>query len=160
MGLDYTIYLTIKDKESAVKQSRTEIAYWRKCWTLSETLHDLCSQTAYSVPEKYQESYHTVCCSIIVLKDIIKTIKDELDKDYIDNYFWDGQVWENAIVRDMSIHNMANLYALQAWLNDKEDDEILQHAAYSGKKEDIDWLREYLKEKDKYELFIESEFSY
>lgn len=158
MGLDYTLYLNIKDKESGVTHFRMEVAYWRKCWNISNELHNMCNEPQYSVPEKYRVQFNTMC-SIIVLPDIIKRIKDELSNfNYNDNDFWNCQVWENAVVRDMSIRNMANLFALQAWLCDKEDDEILKYASYDGNR--VEWLMEYLKEKDKCELFIESEFSY
>ena len=156
MGLDYTISLVIKDKESTVKRFEMDVAYWRKCWKLSEVLHDLSGNNRYSVPEKYRDEYDHVC-SVTVLDDIIKCIKHELDEG-LDNDFWDCGIWSRAVIRDQSIRNLANLYALQAWLNDQEDYEILRHADYDNS--GTEWFEEYLKTKDKYELFIVSDFSY
>lgn len=49
MGLDYSIEFTYYDKGSNVEKNSIEIAYWRKCYAMRDTLHELANGYMYAI---------------------------------------------------------------------------------------------------------------
>lgn len=79
MGLDYLIYLAVRDKETKVNKHIIEIAYWRKGWAIRDELNAIASKPIYSLPDMYDKSdvWHT--CSPAVLQSVINLFKDNLN---------------------------------------------------------------------------------
>ena len=83
MGLDYTIYLAIRDKETKVNQHIIEIAYWRKGWSIRDELNLIADKPIYSLPDMYDKSdiWHT--CSPAVLQAVVDLFKDNYNLVFI-----------------------------------------------------------------------------
>lgn len=156
MGLDYTIYLTVKNANTGVTEFREDVAYWRKCFSISKGLHGLFEEEAKHTNEKYQDKFNAIC-SVTVVDTIIDYIYEHLIYPLASD-IWDSSVWSELEVRDTTIHNLAHLMALKHWLDDRENLDALELAMYEHNKPE--WLETLLRNPDKYQVFIESEYSY
>ena len=95
MGLDYTVYLAIRDKQTKVNQHIIEIAYWRKGWSIRDELNSIADKPIYSLPDAYDKSdiWHT--CSPAVLQAVVDLFKDNMNDIMCD-------LWTNSIFSAVS----------------------------------------------------------
>ena len=123
MGLDYTIYLAIRDKETKVNQHIIEIAYWRKGWSIRDELNSIANKPIYSLPDVYDKSdiWHT--CSPAVLQAVVDLFRDNMNDIMCD--LWTNSIFSAVSIRDHTIRQLANIYAAKYWISDIEDEEFV-----------------------------------
>lgn len=154
MGLENSIYLTIRDKETHIVQYEVSVAYWRRYFSVRDTLLRLFKNERYLIEQK---SEYLFICSPNILTSVISELMENIGT--LDCELWTNSFWEPVISRDRTIRNVANLYALQAWIYDPENEDALNICRYDTN-DDIGWYKTYMKNKDKYEILITFEDSY
>lgn len=155
MGLDYSISLSIRERETKVVKWDITIAYWRKAWSLCNKFQEI----AYS--PKYEISHNSdwLCtCNQSVLPEIVKVIKDNLDN--LDSDYWTDSVFPAISTRHNSIIQLAQIYSAIQWLNNPQDDDAFYYMWEDWERRDLSILESYLNDKDKYEIVIEFDNSY
>ena len=155
MGLDYSISLCIREKDTKVEKWNIDIAYWRKAWSLSSKFQEI----AYS--PKYEISHNSdwLCfCHQSVLPEIAKVIKDNINN--LDSDYWTDSVFPAVSTRHNSIIQLAQIYDAIHWLNNPEDEDAFELMWEDWNNKDLSILESYLKDKDKYEIVVEFDNSY
>lgn len=163
MGLDYTISLELLDKESGIKQFEETICYWRKCWNVSKTIHEMFTDNKNTVPDKYKyiDTEYTKINAPTIIGKVSSYIFKCVNNVSINDDLWKSDIWESVIVRDRTIRNMANLLALEEWLTNTENYEALNIACNDNSLSPMcTWYETFCKNPDKYVIVIESDFSY
>ena len=155
MGLDYEIHLTIRDKETKMKQWCIEISYWRKAWSLCSEIQGIINKPIYKISNS--DNFYTVCHPAVLneISDlIIKNIRD------LNSNVWTDSVFSPLVTRDASLRNLEHLLSAEEWLKDPEDEDAFDLMFNEPEKRDISIQESYLKNKDKYEIVIEFINSY
>lgn len=155
MGLDYSVYLCIRDKETKLSKWNIEIAYWRKAYGIKDVLQDIARKPLYMI--SYTDDYFTVC-NTSVLREVIKEFISSLSD--INNDMWVNSIWTPVETRDQTIKNIGTIYAAISWIDNSDDFEAFELMFYSSADKDTSILESYIKDKDKYEIVIAFENSY
>lgn len=160
MGLDYVIKVHIKDKDTGITQFEMTCAHWRKCWNISKCLHnEVFGSGRFNVPNKFITcGKDDFMCSPNVIHEVVSVLLDKLKTCNLNSDLWTAQVWTHTETRDMTIINLANLFALDAWINDNYDEDAWKFC--NDERLLPEWAESYINEKDKYQIVIESIFSY
>lgn len=155
MGLDYLIYLNIRDKETKVTKHLIEIAYWRKGFGIRDVIQEIVRKPIYLLDSK--SDYITIS-STAALSDII----DRFMKSFgdIENSMWTNSIFSPISTRDNTIRQTANLFAAKYWISHPEDDEAFRLMWEEYNKADMDIFDDYNNNKNNYEVVITVENSY
>ena len=156
MGQDYIISLAIRDKETKNNKYIISIAYWRKAFGVTNAMQDIARKPIHFISAV--EDYLTVS-STSVLKDVEKVIISNLNN--LDNEIWTySGVFTPIEVRNTSVHNLANILAADEWITNPENNDAYDLMWEEG----YDYIevafKDYLENKDKYEIVIIFENSY
>lgn len=152
MGLDYSIYLAVRDKETKVNKHIIEIAYWRKGWSIRDELNAIASKPIYSLPDMYDKSdvWHT--CSPAVLQPVINLFKDNLNDIMCD--LWTRSTFTALATRDNTIRQLANIYAAKYWISDVEDEDAFKYMHNEPEDISMETFNDVCKNRDKYEIVV------
>lgn len=112
MGLDLTIYLRAKNKETNANYD-IEIAYWRKCWSLRDELLKLFTFKKEDIISQYEDIITEV--PMLYLPDIIFLLSEKIP--YEEDVCFDNSVWNSAEARLITIDNLKNLCAWESALD-------------------------------------------
>lgn len=155
MGLDYEIHLTIRNKETKMKQWVIEISYWRKAWSLCSEIQSIINEPVYKIHN--DEDFYTVCHPA-VLREISDLILKRIRN--LNDTVWTDSVFPAISTRDTTLRNLGCILAAEEWINDQEDDDSFQLMFREYDKFDKSILDSYLSHKDSYEIVIEFINSY
>lgn len=131
MGLDFSIFGTIRNKHTNETLWSGELAYWRKCWNLRTEVCNIAQDTMYwisSYKDKndfdYTDDYY-YRCDIKILDEIIKMFCDFLPNK--DAEIWTDSLWGSSRTRQITMREMCGLIAFQSFADyqDMEDAETL-----------------------------------
>jgi hypothetical protein len=152
MGLDYSILLAVRDRETKINQHVIEIAYWRKCWSIKDELNSIANKPIYSLPDFYDKSdmWHT--CSPAVLQAVVDLFKDNMNNILCD--LWTNSIFSAVSTRDHTIRQLANIYAAKYWICDVEDEDAFRDMHNEPDDISMERFKDVCKNRDKYEIVI------
>ena len=152
MGLDYTVYLAIRDKETKINQHVIEIAYWRKGWSIRNELNVIASKPIYKLPDAYDKSDIWITCSPAVLQAVVDLFLSNVNDIMCE--MWTNSIFPAICTRDNTIRQLANIYAAKYWISESEDDDAFKLMYYDPDKASMEVFYDFNKNKDKYEVVI------
>ena len=153
MGLDYTIYLAIRDKETKVNQHIIEIAYWRKGWSIRNELNNIANKPIYKLPDVYNMPDDMwITCSPAVLQAVADLFTSNMNDVMCE--LWTNSIFPAVCTRDNTIRQLANIYAAKYWISESEDDDSFQLMHYDANKISMEAFYDFNKNKSKYEVAI------
>lgn len=152
MGLDYSIFLAIRDKETKINQHVIEIAYWRKGWSIRDELNLIANKPIYGMPDVYDKSdiWHT--CSPAVLQAVVDLFKDNMNDIMCD--LWTNSIFSAVSTRDHTIRKLANIYAAKYWISDVEDEDSFRYMHNEPDDISMEIFNDVCKNRDKYEIVV------
>lgn len=153
MGLDYTVYLAIRDKETKVNQHIIEIAYWRKGWSIRNELNIIASKPIYKLPDAYNMPNDMwITCSPAVLQAVVDLFKDNMNDIMCD--LWTNSIFSAVSTRDHTIRQLANIYAAKYWIYDVEDEDSFRYMHNDPDDISMEIFNDVCKNRNKYEIVI------
>ena len=155
MGLDFTLSLAIREKDTKAAKWVIDIAYWRKAWALSHDIVNIVSEPKYAVQNDGDFFYVSSTAALYEIADLIKNNISDIEADY-----WEDSVFSPTSTRHNSIIQLASIYDAIKWLNSPEDDDAFELMWEDVKKFDSGILEAYLGEKDKYDIVLYTDYSY
>lgn len=155
MGLDYLVYLNIRDKETKITRHLIEIAYWRKGFGIRDVVQEIVRNPVYLLDSK--SDYLTISSTAVLSEIIDRFMKSFGD---IENSMWVNSIFSPISTRDNTIRQTANLFAAKYWISHSEDDEAFRLMWEEYDKVDMDIFDDYNNNKDNYEIVITVENSY
>lgn len=158
MGLDYYIDLIILEKETKAHVASVELAYWRKCYSLRDVIHDDFARDNDYIIETDSDTY--VKCEVGVLAPLVDELTELVRR--VNDHAWSDSVWNSPTsVRIQTAKQLGKLIAAQEWfLNKKATPDNIAYDVGPYLEIDEDIVYDVCTNPDKYEVFIEFINSY
>ena len=155
MGLDFTLSLAIREKDTKAAKWIIDIAYWRKAWFLSNRVVEIVSEPKYAVDNIEKFFYVSSTAALAEIANMIKDSVSDINSD-----FWTDSVFSATSTRHNSMIQLARIYDAIRWITDPEDDDAFELMWEDSDKLDTGILEAYLKEKDRYDIVLYTDYSY